>query len=229
MARAYRMTSARRAAIKKAQRISAQRRKGKRRKRAVGAGIAAAGVIGVTLYAANGYGNRKRARKAAAGKVNVVATTMAAEPPYTGGKELDIFRRDIYSSLVIRRDSETKKPSYGLDYSVVGSDVRDAKPVKHWGKEKKAGKSRSGRGVVRASEKGVVDKVLRNRTRSADKKRAEYSPSARKAAYEANKEAIKQSNKQRARRKRTQFLLRQNVIGNISMDTSRFPQTRLTY
>lgn len=190
MARAYRMTSARRAAIKKAQRISAQKRRGKKKKRAIGAGIAAAGVIGVTMYAANGYRKRNRSSKSV-GNINVVSVTTSADKPYTGNKELDIVRRDITSSLLVERDPDTKKINYGLNYRAIGTDIRDNKPVKQWTRERKIGVHRRGRGVVRVTPAGVAVKLKRNRPKFNDDRRMNYSPGERHQKYLRESEGLR--------------------------------------
>jgi hypothetical protein len=232
MARAYRMTSARRAAIKKAQRISAQRRKGKGRKKAVGAGIAAAGVIGVTMYAANGYGNRKRARKAAAGRVNVVAmtTTATTGQAYSGSKEIDIVRRDIFSSLMIERDPDTKKINYGLNYRAVGTDVRDNLPMRRWVKENKLNRNRRGRGkVVSSLVPNKTQKVKRNRPGFNDSRRKDYNREARAALYQQNAAKIKVKNDAKAAKKKQtkaiKSILSPKFLGRISIDSSGAPKS----
>ena len=88
MARAYRMTSARRAAIRKAQLASARKRRGRRNKKiAAGVALAGAGVIGVTMYASKGRGKGKGKSGKNSTAINTVSQTMAAP-----SKSLDIIR-----------------------------------------------------------------------------------------------------------------------------------------
>lgn len=182
MARAYRMTAGRRAAIKKAQAASARKRRGRRKKRiAVGAGIGALGVVGVTLAAANGYGKRRRALIANAGVLEATMAPPEKEIKYSSSKEIDVIRVTLEESIQLTPRSKKYK---GIDFSKVGKpDLVTMKKV--WTKENKAGKERKGRGKFRVGVGGAVDKVLRNRPKFNDDRRGDYSPSRRKKLYEA--------------------------------------------
>lgn len=217
MARAYRMTSARRAAIRKAQLASARKRRGKRKKKIIAGSVAAVGVVGVTMYA-----TKNRRRKSGASSVNVVSETMAASNSQSVSKQLDLIR-------ISPHDAGNNK----IDYSEVGKPMRDLNLKKlHLSQrriDRKLNAHKKGTGKVIAGTKSVIQKVKRNRPGFNDSRRADYKPSQRKAAYEANKEAIKLANKERARRKRTVSLLQQNVLSGISIDSSRFPKSYIPY
>lgn len=206
MARAYRMTSARRAAIKKAQRISAQKRRGKHRKK-IAAGVVGVGVIGVTMYAANGYRKRGKGGK---GPVNVVSQTMAATP--SASKELDLIRINALDAI-----------HTGIDYGEVGKPRTDSTlklRQDHRQQQNKLNRNVRGRGRVRNGSAGT-DKVKRNRPKFNDDRRNNYDSKARKAAYDANPEPMRTANRERARRnalnKRLKKLFGQPVLGGISV------------
>lgn len=183
MARAYRMTSARRAAIKKAQRISAQKRRGKRRKR-IATGVAAAGVVGVTLYAANKY----RKRGSGGGRpMNAVSATMDTQK-VSDSREVDLFRTTVVEATRYNKKGMREK----INFSTVGrADVRyKAEPPPHYKRAQKAKKLNRhsyGKGKVRVDSQGIAVKVLRNRMSATDSfhddRRLNYLPSTRKVKY----------------------------------------------
>lgn len=187
MARAYRMTSARLAAIRKAQRISAQKRRGKKRKRiaaSVAVGAVGAGVLGVTL-------GRYRSRKKG-GKVSVVSTTMSSQP-ISNSKELDIIRNDLVTSLTTTKD----KKGEIVDFSKVGTPRSSQQIIKRLTKQqKRAEKAQEGRKSKRIARNSTssnsTDTVKRNKVKYNEKRRNEYRSSlavreARSAAYQEAK------------------------------------------
>lgn len=212
------MTGARRAAIRKAQLASARKRKGKRKKKIAG-GVAAVGVIGVTMYAAHGYRKRGKGSK---NPVNVVSATMTTSTPASVSKELDLIRISPHDA-----------GSNGIDYGEVGKPMRDLNLTKLRSNQRQLDKRlnshKKGKGKVITSEQGVVKRVKRNRPGFNDSRRAGYKPSVRKENYLANQEAIKVTNRERARRKRTKSILSQTVLNGISLDTSRYPQSILPF
>ena len=179
MARAYRMTSARRAAIKKAQAASARKRKGKNRKRAaIGAAAIGVGVLGVTL--AKTRSGRKKSR----GPVSVIGTTVEPAGQVSTSKELDILRVTLDSPGDV----------FGHLGKPEGSQLKKRELSKKQNKADKAAKGKGGKGVFRVGEIGSVDKVLRNRPKFNDDRRNGYSPGARREKYLRDK-ARKQGKK----------------------------------
>ena len=178
MARAYRMTSARRAAIKKAQAASARKRKGRHRRRAaigiaVGVGI---GVLGVTL-------TRNPKKRKAAGPVNVVNTTLPQAPAVTKTKEIDILRVTLDSPGVIH--------SGGVDFSVLGkpegSQLKTRKLSKKQNKADLAAKGKAGKGKIRVGAGGRAVKVKRDRQGFNQDRKNDYVPSSRSKRYQDEK------------------------------------------
>lgn len=210
------MTSARRAAIRKAQLASARKRKGKRNKKiAAGAAVAGIGVLGVTMYASKGR------KKRAGGAVNVVSETMTASPRAVS-KELDLIRISPHDA-----------GQNGLDYGEVGKPMRELNKTYLHKRQRqidnKLNAHKQGRGKTVVTSNGVIKRVKRNRPGFNDSRRADYQPSKRRSNYLINQEAIKKSNRERARAKRTKHLLQQPVLGGITIDSSRFPKSHLTY
>ena len=192
MARAYRMTAGRRAAIKKAQAASARKRRGKRKKRiAIGAGIGALGVVGVTMAAANGYGKRRRALIANAGGLEATMAPPKKEIKYSTSKEIDVIRVSLEEAIQLTPRSKKYK---GIDFSKAGKpDNVMMTRLKKQSKENKAkGTQSKGRGKFRVGESGATDKVLRNRPKFNDDRRNGYSRSQRSKAY---KEESQRENK----------------------------------
>ncbi len=197
MARAYRMTSARRAAIRKAQQASARKRRGKKKKVAIGAGVAGLGVIGVTMYASMGRG---RGKKSVAGPVNVVTTTMAVEPiKLSESKEIDLIRFDLEEAVapVYKKDGTIKK--FRVDAPLVGQTKRSielAEKAKRgsWRRERakrkmeRSARGYRGRGQSVVGIDGVLlRKIQRNRANRNKRYRDEYDPKKRSKRYEAEK------------------------------------------
>lgn len=167
MARAYRMTSARRAAIKKAQAASARKRRGKRKRRiATGVGIVGGlGVVGVTLYAAN---NRSRNRKSGS-SVGVVQQTMTSSPqPITTDKSFD--------------DSDIDDIDYGGPGKITSISERQEK-AKRKAERTKRKKNR----VFAVDANGVATGYKRYRPNDALRKRQNYDRKARAKRYEEAK------------------------------------------
>lgn len=223
MARAYRMTSARRAAIRKAQLASARKRRGRRNKRiATGVGVGV-GVVAVTLgAAAHSYGKRRRGRMQ-----NVVQTTVQASNRSTS-KELDVVRWTLEESIVdIGPDAKKKKLKPRIDFGRAGKTPREIMfkqqqlSRSQW-KQDRAKKGKNGRGRVRVAESGKADKVLRDRQKFNAQRRESYDSNARAALYESQKGIIKIKNDAKAARKRRDKALRrilsQQVVGNITID-----------
>jgi hypothetical protein len=192
------MTSARRAAIRKAQLASARKRRGKGKKRAAAAGVASLGVVGVTLYAASGYKNRRKARMK--GPVNVITSTLPESPS---------------SSSPITTDFQT-----GVDYGEAGVPVNLSTLAAIKGKPQRI---RTKRGKV-VSGSGGAKKVLRNRPKFNADRKANYDSDARSAAYQKNLEKNRAKQRQYAANKRNQKrikkLFSQPVVGNIKLDFS---------
>lgn len=226
MARAYRMTSARRAAIRKAQLASARKRRGRRRRRiATGVGIASAGVLAVTLGASARYGTRRRARMSAA---NVVQTTISTS------KELDLPRWSLEQSMVnLTADARRKRLKPRIDYGRAGKTAREVqfqietqnrRQQRAAQKATKAATGKTGKGRVRANTAGITDKVKRNRPKFNDDRRADYSPNARRELYERDAERISARNKANYDRKKKMKALKnlfgKPVVGNIRVNST---------
>lgn len=177
------MTSARRAAIRKAQLASARKRRNRGRKRAALGVAAGVGVIGVTMAAANGYGNRRRARMA---PKNVVEATVQPQIQYSNSKELDVFRVTFDDPGVVRR---TNKGKYkGIDFSSVGKTYGEHyKTIELTGRENKLNTHVFGKGKIRVAGNGKAVKVKRDRQKFNEDRRNDYSPAARHDAYERSK------------------------------------------
>ena len=192
MARAYRMTAGRRAAIKKAQAASARKRRGRRKKKiAIGAGIGALGVVGVTMAAANGYGKRRRALIANAGVLEATMAPPKKEIKYSSSKEIDLIRVTLDEAIQLTPRSKKVK---GIDFSKAGKPDRvTMTKLKKQEKENKAkGTQSKGKGKFRVGETGATDKVLRNRPKFNDDRRNGYSGSSRSKKY---KEESQRENK----------------------------------
>jgi hypothetical protein len=190
MARAYRMTSARRYAIKKAQAASARKRRGKRRRNigiGIGAVAAGAGVVAVTM-AASGYRTRGRKRELRGGNRGVVGATLGNNIKYSNSKEVDVFRETIEDVIQVSRRGKYK----GLDYGRLGKPyprVRTESWRRIMAKNKiaSAGKVKKKKGIVRVKASGLKDRVLRDRQKFNADRRNSYSPNARRDSYEAQK------------------------------------------
>lgn len=182
MARAYRMTSARRYAIKKAQAASARKRRGKRRRK-IGVGVGLS-VVAVTV-AAGGYAARRRG-----GKRGVLQTTLGDSPiKYSTSKEIDVIRQTIDDTIQV-----TKRGKYkGFDYGRTGKPFDSSKPVESWRvtrAKKKAAKAAAGikkKGVTRVKKNGLTDRVLRNRPKYDSDRRNDYRPSQGASRYQEQK------------------------------------------
>jgi len=177
VARAYRMTSARRAAIKKAQAASARKRRGKKKRRiaaGVGAGVGALGVIGVTLYAANNRSRRKKsgsttAKAVSSSPVNVVQQTTGSSPkPITFDKSFD--------------DSDIGD----IDYSGPGK-ITVISERQEEAKRKAARTQRKKNRVFAVDSSGTARSYRRYRPNDALRKRQNYDPKARAKRYEEAK------------------------------------------
>lgn len=176
MARAYRMTSARRAAIKKAQAASARKRRGKRkRKIATGVGIVGGlGVVGVTMYAANKGMKKRKSQKQSS--VGVVTETIQMST----SKEIDVIRTGIYDSV-----------ERGLDYSEIGAREHQNpsgtlsidRITRAQKKAAKAARGRRGRKKNVVDSSGVVTPLVRFRPNYNDDRRSKYRPSVRHGEY----------------------------------------------
>jgi hypothetical protein len=190
MARAYRMTSARRYAIKKAQAASARKRRGKRRRNigiGVGVGLAGAGVVAVTM-AASGYRSRGRKRELRGGRGGVLGATLGNNIKYSDSKEIDVFRETIEDVIQVSRRGKYK----GLDYGRLGrpySRVRTESWRRIMAKNKiaAAAKVKKKKGIVRIKSNTAADRVLRDRQKFNADRRNSYSPNARRDSYEAQK------------------------------------------
>lgn len=189
MARAYRMTAGRRAAIKKAQAASARKRRGRRNKKiAIGAGI---GVVAVTMAAANGYGKRRRALIANAGVLEATMAPPKKEIKHSSSKEIDLVRVTLDEAIELTPRSKKFKR---IDFSKAGKPdrVTMTKLKKQEQENKAKGTQRKGKGKFRVGETGATDKVLRNRPKFNDDRRNGYSASSRSKKY---KEESQRKNK----------------------------------
>lgn len=223
------MTSARRAAIKKAQRISAQKRRGKRRRKiALGVG-AAAGVIGVTLYASR----KRRGRSKGHGSMNAVSTTLEPQIKYSDSKEIDFIRLDRMDATRFDKKGREK-----IDFSLVGKPepgynarskkIKTENNFKRQALEKKLNTHVKKKGVTRATVTVPVDRVLRNRVKFNDDRRSGYSPNARAAKYQREKEAISQRRKDRIAAQKLleqQLSFPKTVIGSIKIKGGKLPKS----
>ena len=196
------MTSARRAAIKKAQAASARKRRGRRNKKiAAGVGLASVGVIGITMAASR---SRKRGAVSKTTPVNVVQNTVHAPAPeqkLSTSKELDIIRVTLDSPGVIKR---TPKGKYaGIDFSHVGKEegsqsTHEHKTQRQRRAQKKLNLHIFGKGKIRVAGNGTAIKVKRDRQGFNEDRRNTYSPSARRKLYENQKaQKAKKSGKRR--------------------------------
>ena len=181
MARAYRMTSARRAAIRKAQLASARKRRGKKR-RQIATGV---GVLAVTMAAAGGAAHYRR-KRGASKSVNVVQETLRPTETLSTSKEIDVLRNYIEESIVTQKNGSSK-----IDFGRVGRPrahgVDKNLHVNQRQLDRKQNKQTKGKGVTRTDRHGKTDHVLRNRPGFNDSRRNEYRPSSRRQRYQENK------------------------------------------
>lgn len=189
MARAYRMTPARRAAIRKAQLASARKRRG-RKKKVIGGtllGAAGLGVVAVTLGRRYRGSSKKTSAKS---KVNVVNTTMSPVN-LSSSKEIDVVRWDTEISVVYDKNGVEK-----IDFSRIGKPLktRTTKINRKQGKADKAAKGTKGSGRIRSSNsKGKystaqgLTKVKRDKPNDRAKRKRIYNSAARSKAYYESK------------------------------------------
>lgn len=191
MARAYRMTSARRAAIRKAQLASARKRRGRRKKRIATAVGVGAGVIGVTL-AAKSYRRRGRGSK------NVVNATMEPSIQYSDSTDVDVVRHTISSQLTTRK-TRSGRIKHGIDFGKTGSPVsvfvdierRSPRWVRTESKLKRAARGNRGYRRIRVGKDGSIDIVKRNRQNFNAQRRNDYDSAVRSNNYENQKKKKK--------------------------------------
>lgn len=158
------MTSARRAAIRKAQLASARKRRGRKRRKTaarVGAGIAGVAGLGVVAVTVRASYRRKKTRSARS-VTSVPSVTVNSSP--------------------------TAGPIPGTNTGWEGIDL-EGEVTKLTGKEVKLNKHRHGKGKIIVGSDGVARKVKRNRDNRNEKERNNYSPGKRHERYLRDKAA----------------------------------------
>lgn len=233
MARAYRMTSARRAAIRKAQQASARKRRGRKKAKIA---VSSLGVVAVTVAA--GYGYRKYGARKKSKSMPVTQNIVQVTTPsivYSNSKEIDVFRETIDSSTSYTRKGKPKV-NYGkvgkpIEAMTVGEIKNSSKGKGRGNKNRPKGKGRH----VTPQQGGPIQKVLRYRPQRNEKRRMDYSPIKRSISYKKNAEKISDKRYERIAREneaRKQWDTLRNIFarsraGKISLNNiGRLPQSQ---
>jgi hypothetical protein len=170
----YRMTAARRAALKKAQLASAKKRRKRQR-----VAKSAAGVVAVTAIAAGGIGGYKRGKNKRV-VPNVVSVSTATRPNAVHplkksnvGKEIDLQRHGINDQLI---DEDST-----IDYGIVGMAKRRATVKKARRTRGKANVHVKSKRIISVHSNGVA--LPGAKARGIEKARMTYSPKKRSVRY----------------------------------------------
>ena len=170
MARRYRMTAARRAALRKAQIASAKKRKRARAKRAVKG--TAGGVLAVTMGGLGGHYARKGVtkRKNRIAYAKFVESTRPTQRALSSGRKktvIDYGQRRVKNAVVFDKNGRPRGNKNGLATWEKGQ-------AKWVPKYKRQMKTRSD---------GTVQPIRRNRAKYNAQRRGSYSPGKRKLKY----------------------------------------------